>query len=140
MQARHGIPIILLALALTGWTLSGHGSDRLLRHALPSPMLSPVWADEFRPLPFHELAESLGDRYRGRLVGARIAAPRPWERDLGAALVYEFRLVTPQRNLLRVRMDARSGRFLEVAGRGQLDALRRTGEERDGRDRDVDED
>ncbi|WP_374303195.1 PepSY domain-containing protein [Paracoccus sp. (in: a-proteobacteria)] len=46
----------------------------------------------------------------------------PAERDLGAELVYQFRLLTPQRNLLDIRIDARTGRFLSVAGRGQLAA------------------
>ncbi|MDP5308128.1 PepSY domain-containing protein [Paracoccus spongiarum] len=80
---------------------------------------------QFRPLPFHEIAERVADRYAGRMVAAETLPPRPAERDLGAELVYEFRLVTPQGNLLKLRIDARDGRFLEVAGRGQLQALRR---------------
>lgn len=82
-------------------------------------------AEDFRPMPFHELARRVGERYRGRLIGAEIMRPSPHERDLGAALIYEFRLITPQQNLLRIRMDARDGRFMEIAGRGQLQALRK---------------
>lgn len=92
-------------------------------------------ADDFRPLPFHTLAERVGDRYRGRLLAATAAPPTPHERDLGAALVYEFRLMTPAGALLRIRLDARTGRFLEVAGRGQTQALRR---HRDDDDKDED--
>lgn len=88
-------------------------------------------AQDFSPRPFHELAESVTDRYRGRLIGAQMAPPTPHERMLGAALVYEFRLLTPQRNLLLIRLDARSGRFLEIAGRGQTAARRMTDKEDD---------
>lgn len=110
---RYLVPILIAALAVPGWQMHG---------AAPLPGLAA--AQDFNPLPFHELAERVAQRYRGRLVGAGIARPTPPERDLGAALVYEFRVVTPQRNLLRIRLDARDGRFLEVAGRGQLQALR----------------
>lgn len=105
----------------------------------PSPVprhhiAAPANAQDFRPQPFHELAERVHDRYRGRLIGVQIAPPTPDERDLGAELVYEFRLMTPQRNLLRIRLDARSGRFLEVAGRGQIEALRKGGSRHDNED------
>lgn len=96
----------------------------LVALAATLPGLLIAVADEFRPMPFHELAERVTDRYRGRLVSAQAQRPTPAERDLGAELVFELRLVTPERNLLRIRMDARSGRFLEIAGRGQLQAQR----------------
>ncbi|MFV0386342.1 PepSY domain-containing protein [Paracoccus sp. (in: a-proteobacteria)] len=86
-------------------------------------------AEEFRPLPYHELAERVEERFAGRLIGARTDRPKPEEAGLGAALVYEFRLVTPQRNLLRIRLDARTGRFLEVAGRGLVAAWRKNDDE-----------
>lgn len=110
--------------------------------ALPQHVLgAPAAAQDFRPLPFHDLARRVDDRYRGRLIGAGIVRPTPHEQDLGAALVYEFRLMTPQRNLLRIRMDARDGRFLEVAGRGQIEAMRRNeGRGHDGRNDDDDDD
>lgn len=81
--------------------------------------------EQFRPMPFHQIAEMVSDRYVGRIVGAQTRPPSPEERALGAELVYEFRLLTAQRNLLVIRIDARDGRFLEVAGRGQLQAQRR---------------
>lgn len=76
----------------------------------------------FRPLPFHELAEAVSARYQGQLLAAATRPPRPDEREAGVQLVYEFRLVTPQRNLLSIRLDAQDGRFLEIAGRGQIEA------------------
>lgn len=84
-----------------------------------------LWAEGFRPLPFHRIAEAAAARYHGRLVGAETRPPHPHERELGAELVYEFRLLTPARNLLVIRMDARDGRFLDVAGHGQIEARRR---------------
>lgn len=95
-------------------------------HAQNMPLPAPeTWAEGFRPLPFHQIAEAAVARYQGRIIGAETRPPQPQERDLGAELVYEFRLLTPARNLLVIRMDARDGRFLDVAGRGQIDARRR---------------
>lgn len=86
--------------------------------------VAPEAIDQFRPLPLHQVAAAVSERYAGRLLAADTRPPRPEERDLGAELVYQFRLVTPQRNLLDIRIDARSGRFLSVSGRGQLAARR----------------
>ncbi|WEF25341.1 hypothetical protein [Paracoccus sp. S3-43] len=84
--------------------------------------VAPQVIDPFRPLPLHQVAASVSERYAGRLLAADTRAPHPAERDLGAELVYQFRLVTPQQNLLDIRIDARTGRFLSVSGRGQLAA------------------
>lgn len=85
----------------------------------------PLAAQDFRPLPLEQAIRIVSDRYHGRLIGARLAAPTPHERDLGVELVEELRLLTPARNLLVIRLDARDGRFLEVAGVGQIEALKR---------------
>jgi len=93
--------------------------------ALPQPAPPPdPWATSFQPQPFHRMAEAVTARYQGRLVAAETRPPLPHERAAGVELIYEFRLVTPQRNILNIRVDARTGRFLEVAGRGQLEARR----------------
>lgn len=80
--------------------------------------------DSHRPLPLQDAARLVSDRYLGRLIAAETRPASPHERDLGAMLVYEFRLLTPQRQMLLIRVDPRDGRFLEVAGRGQIEALR----------------
>lgn len=74
----------------------------LLAAALPIPRACPggAHAQDFSPKPFHELAQRVTDRYEGRLIAVRMMPPTPHERELGAALVYEFRLLTPHRNLL----------------------------------------
>ncbi|RNF35599.1 PepSY domain-containing protein [Paracoccus methylarcula] len=81
----------------------------------------------FRPLPLHEIAESVTNRYRGRIIAANIVPPHPFERRLEAQLIYEIRLITPQSNLLNIRLDARTGRFMEIAGRGQIEARKPVG-------------
>ncbi|MBC9245751.1 hypothetical protein H4P12_03265 [Paracoccus sp. 11-3] len=81
--------------------------------------------EQFRPQPFHEMAALVAQRYSGRMVAAQIQPPTAQERAMGASLIYEFRLVTTQRNLLNIRIDARDGKFLDVAGRGQLQARRK---------------
>ncbi|SNR45696.1 hypothetical protein EYF88_07985 [Paracoccus sediminis] len=80
---------------------------------------------QFSPLPLHEVAASVSERYDGRLLAADTRPPLPHERHFGTELVYRFRLLTPQQNLLDIRIDARNGRFLSVSGRGQLAARRR---------------
>ncbi|WVJ73773.1 hypothetical protein FLP41_09855 [Paracoccus marcusii] len=96
--------------------------------ALPQPAPRPAppdpWATSFQPQPFHRMAEAVTARYDGRLVAAETRPARPAERARGVELVYEFRLLTTQRNILNIRVDARTGTFLEVAGRGQLEARR----------------
>ncbi|WP_295045571.1 hypothetical protein [uncultured Paracoccus sp.] len=84
--------------------------------------VAPQVIEQFRPLPLHQVAASVSERYAGRLLAADTRPPHPAERALGAELVYQFRLVTPQQNLLDIRIDARTGRFLSVSGRGQLAA------------------
>lgn len=79
-------------------------------------------ADDFHPLPLGEAIDIVSNRYEGRLIAAQLVPPRPPERDLGAALVHALRLVTPAGDVLAIRLDARTGRFLEVAGRGQIAA------------------
>lgn len=82
----------------------------------------PPMIERFRPLPFHQIASLVGERYSGRILAAQTRQPNADERALGTELVYEFRLLTPRRSLLIIRIDARTGRFLDVAGRGQIEA------------------
>lgn len=128
MKRRSIIMLLLMSVAIVGlgWHLAGPEQHEPGRPpTAPSAHHQENGSRDFRPLPFHDLARRVGRRYEGRLIGAQATRPTAEERGIGAALVYEFKLVTPQRNLLRVRLDARDGRFLDVAGRGQLQALRR---------------
>lgn len=99
-------------------------SALLILIALPVLSQGRVETD-FRPLPLNEAARLVGERYHGRLIAARFLPPNAHERDLGVELVEELRLLTPARNLLMIRLDARTGRFLDVAGVGQIEALKK---------------
>ena len=61
------------------------------------------------------------ERYRGRALDGTIVRGRKHEPDL----VYVISFRTDRGDILRIRLDAETGAFLEVAGRGQAEALRR---------------
>lgn len=123
---------VALAVAFAGAPVAAqpappHEGGAALAQGQIDPQIDPQadpWATSFRPLPFHRMAEAVGARYAGRLVAAETRPPHPSERALGVELVYAFRLLTPERNLLDIRLDARTGRFLDVSGRGQIEARR----------------
>lgn len=79
----------------------------------------PAHADDLPPmegvLPIERAIATVAGRYQGRMIAAEIA-----EKD--DAPVYDFRWLTPQDNVLRIRLDAVTGRFLLVEGVGQTDA------------------
>jgi len=79
-------------------------------------------------IPLHEAAELATERFRGRLIAARLRPPRPEERERGVDLVHELRLLTPGRDVLLIRLDARTGAFLEVRGAGLAEARRKHGD------------
>ncbi|WCQ98222.1 PepSY domain-containing protein [Paracoccus aestuarii] len=128
MKRAHPVPALILAalMALAAAPVAAQSDGAQADAAQPDAAQAEgdPWAEGFRPLPLHQLAERVSGRYAGRLVAAETRPPTPPERDLGAELVYEFRLVTPDRNILNIRLDARTGRFLDVAGQGQLQARR----------------
>ncbi|MEF9605111.1 hypothetical protein O4J55_23430, partial [Paracoccus sp. PXZ] len=75
--------------------------------------------------PLNRAVEIVGERFRGRLIAARIVPPTAQERARGVILVHELRLLTPKRDVLLIRLDAHSGDFLEVAGAGLTDARKK---------------
>jgi hypothetical protein len=82
------------------------------------------WASEL-PRSGLELDQALArvqQRYQGRVIDAELKSAKP--RDAGAVAVYEVRLLTPAGNVLKIRIDAADGRFLEVDGRGLVEARR----------------
>ena len=95
------------------------------------------WATEFENLDgseysiiaLHRAVEIATARFEGRVIAARLTGPAPHERERGVVLVHELRLMTPGRDVLRIRLDARNGDFLEVAGAG-LTKARRKGADR----------
>lgn len=87
--------------------------------AFPISLLAPAALAETIPLArAFAIAE---ERYRGRALDGAIVRGRRHEPDL----VYVITFRTEAGNILRIRLDAETGAFLEVAGRGQAEALRR---------------
>jgi uncharacterized membrane protein YkoI len=90
-----------------------------------SPVLAPAQerflAQTQDVLPLTEILDRVMKRYKGTVIDADIAPPKKKER--GAA-IYEVRLLTENGNVIRIRLDARSGDFLSVDGHGFLEALR----------------
>lgn len=82
----------------------------------------------FRVLPLREAVQIAHQRFRGKLIAARLKPPSPQERARGVELVHELKLLTEARDVLRIRLDARTGAFLEVAGSGLTKARRRNGD------------
>jgi uncharacterized membrane protein YkoI len=72
-------------------------------------------------LPLQRIIAIATERYQGEVVAAEVKPGKPHEQ---AAFVYELRLLTARNNVLRIRIDAGSGAFLEIDGRGQVDARR----------------
>lgn len=75
-------------------------------------------------LPFHEVMRLVADRYRGRVLAARLDRAEPLEYAMGVDLVQELTLLTPARNIIRIRLDAVTGQVLKLRGRGIVDAHR----------------
>ncbi len=84
----------------------------------------PAEYGSFNVIPLSQAAELVEQRFYGKLIAARLVPPTEWEHDHGVALVHELRLINKKRDVLIIRLDARSGKFLEVAGKGLSDARR----------------
>ena len=121
---------------LIGHDLPGSERDRLPPpHRIAQADWDPQedWAPEFHDLdhkgadilPLKRAVQIVEQRFRGRLIAARLVPPRPRERARGVVLVHQLRLLTPARDVLAIRLDAQTGAFLEVAGAGITKARRK---------------
>ena len=79
----------------------------------------------YRLIPLSQAADLVSQRFRGRLVAAKLMPPTPPELAHGVELVQELRLLTPKKDIILIRLDAHTGDFLEVAGAGLTDARRK---------------
>lgn len=138
------IAFAVLALIGAGWLWFRPAPEPerdFAHHALPR---APVWDDDwddrheintpsaptFEVLPLKNALRRVAHRYDGRVLTVDLSAPNDNEEDLGVQLVYDIRLLGREGDVVRVRMDARDGRFLEVAGR-DLERLRTTNKKDD---------
>ena len=90
-----------------------------------APEFDRLGDSEYSIIPLRRAVEIATARFQGRVIAARLTGPAPHERERGVVLVQELRLLTPDRDVLRIRLDARSGDFLEVAGAGLTKARRK---------------
>ncbi|MDS9467977.1 hypothetical protein RGQ15_10410 [Paracoccus sp. MBLB3053] len=81
-----------------------------------------------RVMPLQDAMHIAMARFHGRLIAARLRAPRPEEHERGVQLVHELKLLTRERDVLLIRLDAQTGAFLEVRGSGLTRARRSTRE------------
>ena len=73
-------------------------------------------------LPLHEVVKIVAGRFQGRLLGARIDSPEPFEFVSGTDIVQELKLLSPQGNIIVIRLDGMTGRVLDARGRGLTEA------------------
>lgn len=113
------IALILGAAAMLFWPdPSGHDGDRPhLRASGPAGR-----PGEAGVMPLHEAVEAVAARYRGRAIRAHLTGPIATESARGVEQVLRIRWLTPDQAVLDIRLDAASGAFLEIAGRGQIAA------------------
>lgn len=122
---------VMLALAAGLLIVGVHGggrgpvADRAAPNAAnhrPAPSrpdidLPPELAEALVPmqdvLPMHKAVRAASRRFDGRVLDIALIAPRASD---AAPLVYHIRMLTSQRNVLDIRMDALTGRFIEVRG------------------------
>lgn len=130
---------LLIAAVLIGLVLLVVTRDRQDRHDLPWPPAGMVampwphgpgpWDDQlFRGrvdevMPMHKAVRLVMRRFHGKVLDiALVPAPPP---DAGRhPLVYHIRILTDDRDVLDIRMDALTGQFLELRGEGITDARR----------------
>lgn len=139
LLAALALPVLAMELVgrdLVGRDLPGSERDRLPPpHRIAQADWDPQedWAPEFHDLdhkgadilPLKRAVQIVEQRFRGRLIAARLVPPRPHERARGVVLVHQLRLLTPARDVLAIRLDAQTGAFLEVAGAGITKARRK---------------
>jgi uncharacterized membrane protein YkoI len=76
-------------------------------------------------LPVSRIIELVSARYAGKVIDADIkGSPKSKGDDDESGVSYEVRLLTAGGNILRIRLNAYTGAFLEVDGHGFIEALR----------------
>lgn len=67
-------------------------------------------------LPMHQAVRLAAQRFHGKPLDIALIPARPAEAASGVLLVYRLRMLTGSRDVLDIRMDAVSGRVLELSG------------------------
>ncbi|MCC5793236.1 MAG: hypothetical protein JJT85_00695 [Chromatiales bacterium] len=114
MRVAAALGLLLMVAAGGGWLATL--PDR------PEPGPAPVsWSPGGGPPTLVDAIGLAQQRYAGTVIDAelRLAAARDTGNDL-----YEIKLLTGQGQVLRIRIDATDGSFLEVDGHGLVEARR----------------
>lgn len=112
------ILLCLFCLGMTGPVRADEPAGITPDMALPAP-------DAQALIPLPKVIRAVSERFLGRPLATALRPPLAGETALGAALVYELRWLTPGDDILRIRIDAVTGRFLETAGPGLTEARRK---------------
>ncbi|MDO5658335.1 MAG: hypothetical protein Q4G36_08435 [Paracoccus sp. (in: a-proteobacteria)] len=110
---------ILLSVLLLTALLQGAAAEPSRHRAPPAPQ----WAQDVLPLP--RIMATVAEEVQGELLRADLTPPEPLEFAMGVNLVHELRILSRERHLLLVRLDAQSGEILEIIGRGIAAARQR---------------
>lgn len=104
------------------------------RHGMSRPV-APLFDDDDLPMddvmPMHRAVRKALDRFNGRVFEIVLTSPSPPERSNGVQLVYQMRLLTADRDVIDIRLDAISGKFIEVRG-SDIAAARRAADQSKG--------
>jgi len=130
------IALILLAVALAVLALMHGPGPRYPPHppagtiAMPRPRdLGPQDDPPFagpteEVMSMHQAVRLAMHRFNGKVLDIALMPARPGSRD-AHPLIYRIRMLTRSRDVLDIRMDAFTGRFLELRG-ADIAAARRT--------------
>lgn len=137
--------VALIAAAL--WLLPQRDDDappHLLPPASHAPPLPPQALDipgngddggaMAHVLPMHQAVRLAAQRFHGKPLDITLVAPRPDEAAAGVLLVYRIRMLTRSSDVLDIRMDAVSGRFLELSGADLTGVHRKPGDRKKRKD------
>lgn len=120
--------ILVLAAIVAGLALDGRDRPviahppRMHRSApLPEGFDAPMQD----VLPMHRAVRLARGRFDGRVLDIGLYPASDAEAQSGVQLIYRLRMVTPARDVLDIRMDALTGRFVEISG-ADLGAARKT--------------
>lgn len=139
MRARLILPVVLTILGLLA------AGVMMMRHHAEAPRPAPrlprltetiALPDGFEAptaevLPMHKAVRLATRRFAARVLDIALEPAIPAEQAAGVDLVYRLRMVTHSRDVLDIRMDALSGRFIDVRGADLSAARRAPGKERD---------
>lgn len=123
--------VLTLALAMRpGGRTQVHGHPPAQHHAsarFDADADTGAWEQDLGPtqplLPLHQAVALAAGRFSARPIAVRLTPPEPGD-PADVAVVYRIRLLTAARQVIDLRMDAVSGRIVELRGADLIAARR----------------